>query len=102
MARGALDDGAAGVAEAEEPGHLVEGLARGVIEGLAQEPVAAGALHGHEQGVSSRDQEHGHGPLDAGVVEEGGEKVALEVVDADEGQAPGQGERLGLAHPHQQ
>ena len=36
------------------------------------------------------------------MVEEGGEEVALQVVDGHEGDVPGQGQRLGLAQPHQE
>ena len=39
-----VDPGAAGVAEAEELGYLVEGLAGGVVDGVADVAVVPGAV----------------------------------------------------------
>ena len=57
-----LDRRPARVAEAEEPGHLVEGLAGGVVDGPAEQPVAAGAPRRHQQGVAARHQQHHQRP----------------------------------------
>ena len=47
----AVDDRAARVPEAEMARHLVERLARGVVDGLADDAVAAVGFHHHGHGV---------------------------------------------------
>ncbi len=94
--------GPPGIAQPEEPGHLVEGLAGGVVDGAAEQPVAAGLGHLDQQGVAAGHQQHHQRPAQVGLLQQRGEEVGLEVVDADQGNVPGQGQGLGLGHAHQQ
>jgi hypothetical protein len=87
--------GTAGVAEAEQTGALVERLAGGIVERLAQERVAAVVVDLRQQGVAAgRDQAHER-RLDRVGLEEVGGDVTLEVVDGDQRQPAGRGQRLG-------
>ena len=93
-----VDDGAARVAEAQEAGHLVVGLAGGVVEGLAQQLVAAVAGHLDQHGVAAGDQQHDHreaGDCLTGAVQERCVEVGLEVVDGHERHVPGECQGLG-------
>ena len=104
----AIDPGAAGVAEAEELGDLVEGFAGGVVDGAADVAVVPGAslpcllVSEVEVGVASGDDEGEErsagvfGREEGGVVHEDGVDVAFEVVDADEGLREGEGEGFGV------
>ena len=91
----AFDFRAAGVGEAEEAGDLVESLAGGVVDGSADDRVVADAADMDEEGVSAGNDE-GEVWRRWGVgIEEGGEEVALHVIDGEEGFAGGEGEGLG-------
>ena len=48
---------AAGIAEAEQLGRLVEGLAGGVVDGLAEQRVAADVVDAHQLRVAARDEQ---------------------------------------------
>src|SRR5688572_9098207 len=81
------------VAEAEQLRRLVEGLTGGVVPGLPQDPVAANPLHLDQEGVATRDLQ-GHEREAGGARLEGGrQQMALQVMDADDGYAPGVAER---------
>ena len=56
--RDAVDGRPARVAEAEVAGHLVERLAGGVVDGRAEQAVAAVALHRDEHRVAARHEQH--------------------------------------------
>ena len=96
--RDPLDGRAAGKAEAENAGGLVEGLAGGVIPGPANEGKPAVAFHHYEVGVSpgsdEADQREARGLLGVDVLQPGGVDVTLEMVYADERQVFGQGQPL--------
>ena len=98
----AVDLRPAGIAEADVAGHLVEGFAGGVVDGLAQHPVAAVALHGHDHRVAAGDEEEGQRRGEVGLLQEGGVEVTLEVVDPDVGDALAQRHGLGRADADQQ
>ena len=53
---GFLDGGAAGIGKSEKIGGLVEGLARGVVAGFAEESVAQRARGPIEAGVAAGDR----------------------------------------------
>ena len=104
-----VDPGAAGVGQAEELGDLVEGLAGGVVEGLAyvaEVPRLFGRLGGEvEVGVAAADDEGEEwGGVGEGraCVHENGVDVAFEVVDGDEREVGAEGEGLGEADADEQ
>ena len=82
-------------------GDLVEGFAGGVVDGCAHAPAAADALDGDQLAMAAGDQQQQEGVVDV-AVEPGRDRVALQVVDGDERQAPGQGDGLaeGQADHH--
>ena len=94
--------GAAGIAEAEQGGHLVEGLAGGVVEGLAEQAVLAPGRHVEQQGVPAAHQQRHERRREGRVFEGGREEVAFQVVHTDERLPGGPGERLAVHHPDQQ
>ncbi len=97
-----VDGRASRIAEAEVAGHLVEGLAGGVVDGAPHEAVATRLGHFDQERVAAGRQEHDQRPAEIGLLEEGGEEVGLEVVDPDQGHPPCQREGFGLGHPYQQ
>ena len=56
--RGVVDRRPAGIAEVEEPRHLVERLAGGVVDRLAEQPVVAVPAHLDQHRVAARHQQH--------------------------------------------
>ncbi len=102
----AVDPGAAGIAEAEQLGDLVVGLAGGVIDGAADVAVAPGACFREpgkvEVSMAAGDDQGEQGVVARGRVRglhEDGVDVALEVVDRDERLAEPEGERLAYRMP---
>ena len=61
------DDGATGIAQAQRLGHLVEGLAHGVVERLTEHLVVAPCLYVHEHGVPARDKREDERRLEVGL-----------------------------------
>ena len=100
--RGGVDRRAARIPEVEEAGDLVERLAGGVVDRLAEHPVAAVTLHLDQHRVAARDEQHDERELERRVLEERRVQVRLEVVDADERHVPRQRQRLGRRHADQQ
>ena len=90
----AVDEDAAGIAEAEEFGGFVEGLAGGVVEGAAEELVFSEAFDIQKQSVTATDDECGVG-WDGVAPEERREQVALDVVHGEEGFGRTKGQALG-------
>ena len=78
------DHRTSGIAQPQRLGHLVKGLAHGVVDGGAQDLVVAPAAHVGEQGVAAGDQACHEGGLEVRRLEEVGEKVPLEVMHRDE------------------
>ena len=93
-----LDGRPAGVAETEEPGDLVERLARSVVDGLTEQSVATRRTHLDEQRVPARHEQHDDRQFDRRVVEQRRVEVRFEVVDPDERHVPREGQRLGRRH----
>ena len=87
MRREPVERRPARVAEPEQPGSLVERLAGGVVERLAEDRVARGRVVDprDERVPAARDQAEER-RLDRRVAERGGEDVALEVVDRNQRQ----------------
>ena len=94
-----LEGRAAGIGQAERLGDLVEGLARRVVDGGAQP--AAGAHPGDLQqlAMAARDQQQQEGIGDVGG-QPRGDRVALQVIDRHQRQAPRQGHSLAEGQPH--
>ena len=103
-----VDPRAAGVAEAEEFGDFVEGLAGGIVDGVAYVAVVPGGvavLRQIEVGVSAGDDEGEQRPgrgEGGGMLEQHGVDVTFEVVDGDEGLGKRGGESLGVADADEQ
>ena len=93
---------AARVAESEEAGHLVVGLADGVVDGLAEQLVAPRLGRAGEHAVPARDQQRGLGERHLAVGQVHAGQVALQVVDAHHRDAPAQRQRLGRRDADQQ
>ena len=98
---GSLDAGAAGIAQAQHLGDLVEGLAQGVVVRRAELAVAADPFDGDELAVAAGDQEQeigeGHG-----VGEAGGQRVRLQMVDGGEREMVDAGDGLAGEEAHDQ
>src|SRR5690606_40615468 len=92
----ALDGGAAGEAQAEQAGDLVERLAGRVVEGGAEQFEVQGVVAVVERGVPpAHDQAHaGEDVLSGGQA--AGVDVALDVVDAEQGDRKSGGEGKGV------
>ena len=90
--------GPAGVGQAEQFRHLVEGLADGVVDGRAEPHIIADALDGDELGVAAghEQEEIREGKV---VGEARGEGVGFEMIDGDERLAAGESQRLGHGQP---
>ena len=96
----ALDLRPARIAEAEELGDLVEGLADGVVDGRAEANVIADAAHRDELRVPAGGEEEQVGEADA-VGEARRQGMALEVVDGEQRLAGDERQRLGGGQPDQ-
>ena len=92
---------AAGVGQAEQPSHLVEGLAGGVVEGAAELDDIGGDVPDAQQvGVSAGDDEADE-PVGQGAVHQLIDgQVPDDVVDAVDRPAQGGGQGLGGADAH--
>ncbi len=108
LGREAVDDRSARVAEAEELGHLVVGLARRVVACLADQRHVAEGAHLVEGRVPAAREQGDVGPCGAGArcvlvtAQINGQEVPVEVVDAYDGQAAAVGDRLGGREPDEQ
>jgi len=106
LTRRALDGRAAWVAQSEEPRDLVEGLARGVIPRLTDEARVQPVPDEEQVRVAARDDQGHEGRL--GTVsraiagEPAAEGVGVDVVHADDGQAPRPRIGLGGHEAHHQ
>src|SRR6185312_11455622 len=96
-----LDQRTTWVAEAEQPGGLVEGLAGGVVERLAEDLVRVVVADRGEQGVPAGGDQAEEGRLERLRLEEVRGDVALEVVDRDQRQPARGGDRLRGRDPDQ-
>ena len=92
----------AGVAQAEQLGGLVEGLAGRVVDGFAQQLVAAHAIDAHQLRVAAADQQGDEGKFGWIGAEEGRQQVPLQVVHAQHRLAQRRTQRAGHAGAHQQ
>ena len=79
----ARDRRSAGITEPQQLGGLVEGLAGGVVQRLAEDAVVADAAHVGEQRVPARDQQRREGKGRRVGLQHGGEQVPLHMVYPD-------------------
>ncbi len=88
VGRQAVDDGAAGIAEAEQFGHLVESFAGGVVARLAEQAVVEALADLEEVGVAAADHQgeggKSHRRSGASGFQDDGVNVAFDVIDRDQ------------------
>ena len=101
-ARSRIERRAAREPEAEQACDLVERLAGGVIEGLAEHhmPEQFGDVDEHR--VTARDDQGDVRRIGRTVLQEVRPVVPFQVVDADQRRAGRERERLGGSHPHEE
>jgi hypothetical protein len=99
---GLLDRGPAGIAQTQQPGHLVEALPGGVIAAAGQSPVAPRPVDPHQLGMPAADQQHQKRPLGQGVSQLHRAEVALEVMNPQKWQIVQPGQGAGRHGTHQQ
>ncbi len=72
---------AAGIRQSHQLGGLVEGFAGGIVQGLAQQPVAADGVHRHQLGVPAGHQQGHERRLRRVMLDQRGQQVAFHVMD---------------------
>src|SRR5262249_38546758 len=82
--RRSLDRGATGISQAEQPGALVEGLAGGIVDGLAENLEAGWLANPGQQRVAPARDQAEKGWLDRIRLEVVRGDVSLQVVDRDQ------------------
>ena len=91
---------AAGMAQAQQLGDLVEGLAQRIVDGGAPALIIADAAHQHELAMAARNQQHQIGKGDT-VGQPRRQRMGFEVIDGDQRLAERGGQRLGGGQPDQ-
>ena len=106
MRRQAVDDGASGIGEAEQLGDLIVGFAGGIVSGLTEQGVPEVLIHAKQVGVAAarhqRQRGQFHRRAGAARFQNHGVDVAFNMVDRDQRQAAGEGQRFGIGEAHQQ
>ena len=97
-----VDFRAAGVGQVKHLGHLVEGLAGGIIAGSAQQGVVSCTLNINDEAVAAAYHQAQVGNKPRRVGDEGGKHVPLQVVDRYKRLAGSQCQGLGCGVAHQQ
>ena len=90
------------IAQAEQLGGLVEGLAGGVVHGFAEQRVVAHPAHPHQLGVAARGQQRDEGEGGRIGRQQWRQQVALEVMQRQRRDPARHREGLRHARPHQQ
>ena len=88
------------IAQAQQLGDLVEGLADGVVDGGAEAHIVADAAHRDELRMAAGGEQQQIGEADA-VGEPRGERMGLEMVHRHQGLAGDERDGLGGGEPHQ-
>ena len=94
LCRKAADDRAARISQAQGLGNLVEGLAHGVVDRLAEHLIVSPGLHVHKHRVAAGDKGGHERRLQVGRLEEVCKEMAFEVVHGNDRQAAGSAEAL--------
>ena len=90
-----VDLGAAGIAQADLAGHLVEGLSCRVILGPAQDLILPVIPDQDQMGVAAGDNQAGKGRLESRLRNVIGTDMALDMVDPDQGDPGREAQALG-------
>ena len=90
------------ITQAHELGRFVKGLARRVVNGLAQQRVLAHTVHAHQLRVSTGHQQRDEREFRRVRAEEGRQQMPLQVVHAKHGFVQGRAQRTAHACTHQQ
>ena len=90
------------VRQAHELGRFIEGLACGIVNGFAQQLVAAHAVHPHQLRVPARDQQGDEGKFGRIGAQKRREQMALQMVHAQHRFAQRRGQCTSHARAHQQ
>ena len=90
----ALDRRAAGIAEAEDLGGLVEGFAQRIVDRRGEAAVAADAFDLQQLAMPARDEQQQVGIGERGVGQPRRQRVAFQVIDRDQRLAAGHRQRL--------
>ena len=98
---GVGDAGTAGIGQAQRPGHLVKGLAGGVVHRVAEDVVMGVVLYLHDVAVSAGRHKAEEGRLQLRVGQVEGCNVAPQMVDRHQRLARRVGEALGKVDAHQ-
>ena len=101
-ARDPVDRRPARIPESEQPGDLVERLARGIVEGLSEDAVLAVALDRDDHRVAPRHEEDRERRGEIRLFEPCGVQMRLEVVHTDVRDVDGEREGLGCAHSYEE
>ncbi|MCY1532759.1 hypothetical protein D9M68_680480 [compost metagenome] len=96
------EPGAAGVRQAHELGALVEGLAGRVVDGLAEQFVAAHAVDPHQLRVAARHQQRHERKFGRVGAQERRQQMPFEVMHPQHRLAQRHAERAGHAGAHEQ
>ena len=89
--------------QAQDPGHLVEGLPRGIVDRASQRSHVIGDIGNQKQaGVSAGDQHRHRWLCERAVLHDVDGHMGGQVVDAVERFAKGNRKRLGSRNSHQQ
>ena len=100
-----VDHGAAGIGEPHHFGTFIEGFARGVVDGRADDLHFERRVHLYDLGVTAAHQQAeerkvGVGELPVGEIEEVREDVSLQMVDLHHRDVAGDGEPFGEGDAH--
>ena len=90
------------IAQSEDAGHFVKGLAGRVVRRGSQEGGPRRLLDQVETGVASGNDEGNQWWLQPGMGEKTGIDVGQEVVHGHQGPVPEEGQSLGETHPYQE
>jgi len=92
----------AGVGQAEQLGGLVEGLAGGVVQGFAQDGVAANPVDPGDHGVAARDQQGQEREFRLARLQHRRQQMPFQVVHRDQSGPRGRRQPGGKGAAHQQ
>ena len=96
------NDGTARIPQPQRLGDLVEGLAHGIVQRLAQYLVIAPRADMHQHGMAARNQRKDKRRLQVGCCQQVGVQMAFQMVDGNKRLARGKCEALCKGNAHNQ